>query len=316
MRALEKRVVEAVSTYLADAGWAPDPRTLAWVIGTAAEATGCVLTVGHEQYTWGRGDGPWLRHEIRYADQLQGVVAVAPESTGPLPEVAAVLALPVTVLRLTEETDRLRRSGDAAARQLVDDRWRAVVEMEHERRRLERDLHDGAQHHLVALSMSLALLEHSRAKAPERLAGLFDRLDTTERVLLDTAAGVLPIALASDGLAAALTEELSGHDDVTLDIGGLRRRYPPVAESAVYFVCLEAVNNAHKHAAGAQIVVTARDGSHGLEFAVTDTGPGFTVPATSSGLNNLTTRVAAVNGSIRVRSAPGRGTSVTGHVPC
>jgi signal transduction histidine kinase len=232
-----------------------------------------------------------------------------------LSEVAAVLGLPVTVLRLTDETDRLRRTGDAAARQLVDDRWRAVVEMEHERRRLERDLHDGAQHHLVALSMSLALLEHSRAKAPERIAGLLDRLDTTERVLVDTAAGVLPIALASDGLAAALTEELAGHDDVTVDIGGLRRRYPPMVESAVYFVCLEAVNNAHKHAAGARIVVTVRDGSHGLEFAVTDTGPGFTVVATSSGLTNLTTRVAAVGGSIRVRSAPNRGTTVTGHVP-
>jgi signal transduction histidine kinase len=83
----------------------------------------------------------------------------------------------------------------------------------------------------------------------------------------------------------------------------------------VYFVVLEAVNNAHKHAAGARIVVTAGDSYRGLDFTVADNGPGFVVRPTASGLNNLLARAKAVGGSVEVRSAPGQGTTVTGFVP-
>jgi signal transduction histidine kinase len=303
-------VVEAVSARL---GPEPDPRELANVIGTAAEATGCALTVAGERYQWGSGE-PWLEHVVTYGGEKQGVLAIAPESAGPLPAVATMLGAPLAVVRLTLETDRLRRVGDAAARALVDDRWRAAAEMEQERRGLERDLHDGAQHHLVALRMSLALVEHTGG-APERVADLLARLDTAERVLFDTAAGVLPVALVEQGLAAALKAELTTHTDVMLDIEGLRRRYPAVVESAVYFVCMEAVNNAHKHAPGARITVTARDHYRGLEFTVTDSGPGFVVSPTSSGLLNLTSRAMAVGGTVGVHSTPGEGTIVSGFVP-
>jgi signal transduction histidine kinase len=310
VRARERRVIEAVSPHL---GPSPDPRILAWVIGTAAGATGCALVIADERYQWGVG-GPWAEQPVTYGGEQQGVLAVAPESVGPLPGVAAVLGAPLAVVRLAVETDRLRRAGDAAARQLVDDRWRAAAEMEQERRGLERDLHDGAQHHLVALKMSLALVEHAGGD-PERVADLLSRLDTAERVLVDTAAGVLPVALVTQGLAVALRAELGGHSDVSLDISELRRRYPAVVESAVYFVCLEAVNNAHKHAAGAAITVSARDSYRGLEFAVVDTGPGFVVSPAASGLNNLVTRISAVGGVVDVSSAPGEGTSVRGFVP-
>lgn len=298
-------MVEAVAACLG-----PDlsPDALAAAIGTAAGATGCALTIAGERHQWGDGE-PWLSQVVTYGGEPQGTLALAPESLGPMPEVAAVLGAPLALLRLSAETDRLRRAGDAAARTLVDDRWRAAAEMEQERRGLERDLHDGAQHHLVALRMALGLAEHTGGAVD----GLLNRLDAAERVLVDTAGGVLPVALVTQGLAAALKAELSAHVD--LDIDGLRRRYPSVVESAVYFVCLEAVNNAHKHAPGARITVSARDSYRGLEFTVTDDGPGFVVSPTGSGLHNLTARATAVGGTAEVTSAPGKGTTVTGFVP-
>lgn len=305
MRARERRVIEAVAARLTPE---PDPRALASVIGQAAGATGCALTVAGERYQWGDGE-TWHEHVVTYGGEPQGVLAVAPAS--PLPGVAAVLGAPLAVVRLTIETDRLRRQGDAAARALVDDRWRAAAEMEQERRGLERDLHDGAQHHLVALRMSLALAEHRGGDVADLLA----RLDTAERVLVDTAAGVLPVALVVGGLAAALKAELANHADVVLEIDGLRRRYPAVVESAVYFVCLEAVNNAHKHAPGARITVSARDSYRGLEFTVTDDGPGFVASPASASLHNLATRASAVGGTVEVSSTPGAGTTVSGFVP-
>lgn len=311
----DQPIIEAVAAYLVQER-EPHPRALAQVIGTAAGASGCVLVVAGERYQWGYGIGPWLEHAIVYDGEQQGVLAIA-QAAGPLPEVAAVLGPPLAIFRLETETDRLRREGDAATRELVDDRWRAAAEMEQERRGLERDLHDGAQHHLVALRTSLALVEHALANggSREQLTDLLERLDTTERVLVDTAAGVLPVDLVNDGLAAALTAELASHSDVDLDIGELRRRYPAVVESAVYFTCLEAVNNAHKHARGARITVRVRDSYRGLEFAVLDTGPGFDVTTARSGLRNLSTRAADVGGTVEVHSTPGRGTAISGFVP-
>jgi signal transduction histidine kinase len=315
---LERQVVDAVAAQLGALAEST-PRTLTELVGTATGATGCALTVAGERYQWGEGPGTWFEHPVTYDCEQQGVLAITPESAaGPLAAVAALLGAPVAVARLEIETDRLRREGDAAARELSDDRWRAAAEMEQERRGLERDLHDGAQHHLVALRMSLALVEHAIATGggtEERVDKLLERLDGAERVLLDTAAGVLPVALVSDGLAAALTAELASHADVTLDIAELRRRYPAVVESTVYFTCLEAVNNAHKHAQGARITVSVRDSYRGLEFSVTDTGPGFDVSAATSGLRNLTVRAADVGGTVAVDSMPGQGTEVSGFVP-
>lgn len=317
MRNRERRVAEAITGYLAWNGHAPDPRALARVVGEAAGATGCALVVGGHRFRWGDDAGPWLEHEVVHGGVVCGVLAVTPESVGPLPGVAAVLGAPVAAIALAAETDRLRRDGDASARALVDDRWRAAAEMEAERRGLERDLHDGAQHNLVALRMSLALAEHAieAGAGRERVADLLAQLEKAERVLVDTAAGILPAALVAGGLAAGLRAELARHDHVALDIAGLRRRYPAAVESAVYFVVLEAVNNAHKHAEGARITVSVRDGYQGLEFTVADDGPGFAMTTPNAGLPNLTARAASVGGAVEIRSAPGAGTSVSGVVP-
>nr|WP_052478049.1 ATP-binding protein [Kibdelosporangium sp. MJ126-NF4] len=315
MREREQRAIEGISAYLTDTGQTPDPRTLARLIGTETGAIGCELTVASERYLWGEDAGSWSHESVVHAGEHQGILAVSPMSAGPLPAVAAALGAPLALRRLTTDTDRLRRAGDVDARELLDDRWRAAVELEQERRALERDLHDGAQHQLVALRMALALVEHNGDAARERLTDLLSRLDTAERVLVDTAAGILPVVLASEGLAAGLTAELSSHDDVKLDLDGLRRRYSPVAESAVYFACVEAVNNAHKHAPGANITVAVRDSGHSIEFAVVDTGPGFDDAVPNSGLRNLFARAEDAGGTITVRSKPGMGTTVTGSMP-
>lgn len=309
MRIRERRVAEAITAHLAGE---PDPRALARVIGEAAGATGCALVVHAERFQWGEG-ATWCEHDLGNGD----VLALAPDSIGPLPAVAAMLSAPVAAIRLAQETDRLRRDGDAAARELVDDRWRAAAEMEAERRGLERDLHDGAQHHLVALRMSLALVEHalSTGTGRERVADLLTQLENAERVLVDTAAGILPDALVTDGLAAALRTELARHTGVTLDAGRLRRRYPTPVESAVYYVVLEAVNNARKHAGGAPVRVLVWDSYQGLEFAVADDGPGFAMAAPNAGLPNLTARAASIGGAVEVHSAPGAGTTISGVVP-
>ena len=304
-----------MSGHLARVRTVPDPVALATIVGPALGATGCALTVAGVRHQWGSASGGWIEHTVSYDGQPQGRLAVSPSSAGPLAAVAALLGAPLAMARLAAETDRLRRAGDAAARELTDDRWQAVVEMEQERRGLERDLHDGAQHHLVALRMSLAIAEHSGA-ADDRVRCLLDKLDDAERVLLDTASGMLPVALESDGLVAALTAELADHDDVVLNTGDLHRRYPPVVESAAYFACLEAVSNAHKHAPGALITVTARDSYLGLEFVVSDGGPGFAATGSGTGLRNLPARIEAISGTVTVRSAPGRGTTITGFVPC
>ena len=321
MRNRERRIAEAVTAYLARHGHEPDPAALAHVVGEAAGATGCALVVGGRRYQWGNGAGSWLEHEIGAGDLL----AVTPESVGSLAGAAAVLGTPVAAIRLAGETDRARREGDAAARAMVDDRWRAAAEMEQERRGLERDLHDGAQHHLVALRMSLGLAEHALGERAddgngdgdvrERVADLVARLAEAERVLVDTAAGILPAVLVADGLAAALRTELARHGNVTLDTSGLRRRFPAPVESAVYFVVLEAVNNARKHAVGARVAVAVHDSYQGLEFTVADDGPGFVMATQNAGLPGLTARAASVGGAVEVRSVLGAGTTVSGVVP-
>lgn len=309
------QAIEGISAYLADAGQTPDPRALAHLIGTTTGAAGCQLTVATERYQWGHDAGSWSHEPVSYAGEHQGILAVSPMSAGPLPSVAAALGAPLALRRLATDTDRRLRAGDVAARELIDNRWQAAVELEQERRALERDLHDGAQHQLVALRMALALVEHDGDGARERLTDLLARLDTAERVLIDTAAGILPVALASDGLAAGLTAELTGHEDVVLDLDGLNGRYAPVVESAVYFTCVEAVNNASKHAPGAQVTVTVRDSGHGIEFTVTDNGPGFDDTVPNSGPHSLVARVEAAGGTVTVRSTPGAGTTVTGFAP-
>ncbi|MER7472784.1 ATP-binding protein [Micromonospora sp. NPDC000018] len=235
------------------------------------------------------------------------------------PELHAVTRLLVSDIQAQLITAGAERLIGESTLLLADIRLRAAGEMEHQRYQLERDLHDGAQHHMVALQMSLAMVEHqldagNAAEAGQHLTRLRELLDSTEEVLHTTATGLLA-PLADHGLVAALTARLEALDTVTLDIDPelIGHRFLPEVEAAVYLACLEAVSNAHKHAPGAAVTLTLRTSRRGLSFEVADTGPGFDTEGRMP-LRQLAARLAQVEGTLTVRSSPTTGTRVSGLV--
>jgi signal transduction histidine kinase len=208
--------------------------------------------------------------------------------------------------------------------ELSASRQRIVEAADSERRRLERNIHDGAQQQLVALSVMARLAQTTvdGDKAAARAMLVQAQADATDALenLRDLARGIYPPLLAERGLAAAL-EAQAGRSAVlvTVEADGLGR-YPQEAEAAIYFCILEALQNVAKYARAARATVRlAGPGGPGglLEFSVTDDGAGFD-PASSgygTGLQGMADRLAALGGELRVRSQPGQGTTVTGQLP-
>jgi signal transduction histidine kinase len=197
----------------------------------------------------------------------------------------------------------------------------AVAEMDAERREVERDLHDGAQHHLVALRLALGMVEFEVGAglvdgARDRLARLADQVAEAEVVLARTALGTSPAALVEGGLAAALAAERDGTGR-GVAVVAQDRRFPAEVEAAVYFCCLEAVGNARKHAPGAAVTVEVGVAGGVLRFTVRDDGPGFDTGAGTGGrgLGNIAARMAGLGGEVVVESARGAGTTVAGRIP-
>ncbi|MEP6477060.1 MAG: sensor histidine kinase, partial [Actinomycetota bacterium] len=200
-------------------------------------------------------------------------------------------------------------------------RQRLVAAQDEERRKIERDLHDGAQQQLVALSVQLKLAQQLIGRDPEKERELLDRLQgvATEALedLRDIARGIYPPLLADQGLAAALQGQArKAALPVSVEASGVGR-YPRDVESAVYFCSLEALNNVAKYAGAtrAELALACDDGD--LTFRVHDDGAGFDTRATGygTGLQGMADRLDAVGGTLEVDSAPGAGTTVTGRVP-
>ena len=188
-----------------------------------------------------------------------------------------------------------------------------------ELRRIERDLHDGAQARLVALSMNLGRAEERLADQPEAAALVrAAREDASLAIaeLRDLARGIAPPILADRGLKAAV-EALARRSAIGVTIDADPDRRPlPVVETAAYFVVAEALTNVAKHADGAAAhvrVTLDRDDTLVLEIA--DEGPGGADPA-GSGLTGLRSRVEALDGTLSVTSPPGGGTTVRAELPC
>jgi signal transduction histidine kinase len=226
-------------------------------------------------------------------------------------------------LRLTEELRTRLADSTRRAAELRDSCARIVSAADTARYDLERDLHDGTQQLLIALRVQLSLFERQRFADPARALDLLRqvRSQITEAVrqLGDLGAGLYPPTLANEGLAAALTERSSRAGlTVHLEIpASLRqRRFPEQLESAVYFCCLEALQNAAKHARTPVTLRLATDAG-ALVFTVVDRGPGFDPDAghTGAGLANMSDRTAAVGGELVVNAAPGAGVTITGRVP-
>ncbi len=238
-----------------------------------------------------------------------------------LRDIAAQAGLVLRNVRLTAELAARLASISAQSAEIRASRQRIVATQDGERRRVERDIHDGAQQYLVALMVQLRVARKLVDRDPERARRVTCDLRTivaeTMQTLNDLAQGIHPPALTADGLAVALQrQEANPSLSVTVEGAGLRR-YPPEVEAAVYFACLEALNNAAKHAAGANVSVRLAEEDAHLVFSVRDDGFGFdpTQCRPGSGLGNMVDRVAALGGSLDVSSAPSRGTNVTGRVP-
>jgi signal transduction histidine kinase len=218
---------------------------------------------------------------------------------------------------LQNTLDELRAQAEA----LRESRARIVASGDAERRKLERNLHDGAQQSLVALAVNLRLARDMLADEPGAAGEMLDQLAGDLKVtiaeLRDLAHGIYPPLLADSGLAQALTAAASRSPlAVTVTAPGVRR-YSAEIEAAVYFCCLEALQNAVKHASGASVEVRLWEESGGLLFAVTDDGPGFDVTRarTGHGYTNMADRLGAIGGTVRWHSEPGYGATVQGSIP-
>jgi signal transduction histidine kinase len=200
-------------------------------------------------------------------------------------------------------------------------RARIVSAADASRRRLERDLHDGAQQHLVGLAVKLGLAAQLADADPASAVPLLEELRADVRAatttLRELAHGIYPPLLRDHGLAAALRAAASRSPlDCSVEVSA-QRRYPAEVEAAVYFCCLEALQNASKHAgAGARVRVSVDAEGGNLRFAVADDGIGFDPAVTGGhGFVNMRDRVGAIGGDLTVVSAPGSGTAVAGTVP-
>jgi signal transduction histidine kinase len=199
-------------------------------------------------------------------------------------------------------------------------RQRLVSAQDEERRKLERNLHDGAQQQLVALQVQLRLVEAQVGKDPGRelalVQGVQEAAGAALQELRDLARGIYPPLLADQGLVAALRAQAQRSPvPVSIDGDGVGR-YEREVEAAVYFCTLEALNNVAKYAQATTVTVELRDDGT-LRFLVRDDGRGFD-PRTAergTGVQGMIDRVDAIGGTLTVSSEPGHGTSVEGAVP-
>ena len=220
---------------------------------------------------------------------------------------------------LARENHRLRVELRTKGEELRTVRARLVAAGEQERRRLERDLHDGAQQRLVSLALTLRLARERLAADDGDAAKLLDfARDELGRALGDLrelARGVHPRVISERGLGPAL-EALASRAPFPVELrSGLDGRLPEHVELAAYFVVSEALTNAAKHAAAsrAEVVLSASDGR--LTVEIDDDGIGGARFERGSGLRGLTDRVAALEGRLVVESKPGVGTSVRAEIP-
>jgi signal transduction histidine kinase len=204
--------------------------------------------------------------------------------------------------------------------ELQASRLRIVTAQDEQRRRIERDIHDGAQQQLLAIADTLAVAQSLAGQDEDRERALVAQLKAETGGALETlrelARGIYPPLLADQGLAVAVSAQAGrapGPVEVSTDGVG---RYPADLETAIYFCCVEALQNAARHAPGSAVRVSLAEDDGQVVFSITDDGPGFdpAIAPTGSGLRNMSDRLAALGGSCQVDSAPGRGTMIAGRV--
>ena len=248
-------------------------------------------------------------------------IAAAPVRDGSGRVVGNMVAYTDITERKAQEAEVHRLNAELHARleELAASRARIVTAGDVERRRLERNLHDGAQQRLVSLSLSLRLalakLESDPAAARAALAVAKDELALAHEELRELARGLHPAVLTERGLRAAV-EVLAGRVPIPVEIAGIPdERLPEPVEAAAYYLIAEALTNVTKYARAStvRIRLAASDGTVVVE--VSDDGVGGADPASGTGLRGLADRVEALDGSLEVESPIGGGTSLRAELP-
>ena len=239
-----------------------------------------------------------------------------------LAELARQLGLALRNVRLDSELQVSLAELRRQAEELRLSRARVVAAADAERRRIERDLHDGAQQHLVALEANLgavrALIDSDAEKAKAILGELRTAIHEAMQDFRDLAHGIYPPLLQDRGLLEAVANaarraRIPARLDAAID-----RRYRPEVEATVYFCCTEALQNAAKYAGeGARATISLRETKEALQFEVADDGSGLDPARTAlgAGLTNMRDRLEAIGGGLRIESTLGRGTRVVGTIP-
>jgi signal transduction histidine kinase len=222
--------------------------------------------------------------------------------------------------RLALENARLHADMRAQLAKVQESRVRIVTAADDERRRIERDLHDGAQQRLVALALQLRSAQRQLdanvdPELDELISSTVDGLQLAVEELRELAHGVHPAILTEDGLAAAL-DAITARTPlpVTLDVSD--DRLSPQVEATAYYVVCEALANVVKHARATRASVSAQRRNGMLVVEVDDDGIGGARPDDGSGLRGLTDRVEALGGRLRIESPVGGGTRIVGEIPC
>jgi signal transduction histidine kinase len=227
------------------------------------------------------------------------------------------------VLRLVGlRAELAARHADLVVRaaELRASRERLIETQDAERRRLERDIHDGAQQRLVALAVQLRsaqqrLKDNSDPEVDRLLAATVEELKVAVEELRELARGVHPAILTEDGLAAAL-ESLVSRTPFPVDLDAAEGRLPAQVEATAYFVACEALANVIKHAQASTATVRTVRRNGLLVVEIADDGIGGAVAQNGSGLRGLADRVEALGGRLRVESPATGGTRIVGEIPC
>jgi signal transduction histidine kinase len=265
---------------------------------------------------------------VRHQGELLGALSInkrAGEAMTPveddlLQNLAAQAGLVLRNVRLTAELRARVEDISEQAAELRASRQRIVAAQDAERRRLERNIHDGAQQNLVALTVKLRLAANLARRNPERAResarALVVESDQALETLRALAKGIYPPLLRDQGLVAAIRAEVGKLAIPATIHVDLHDRYPSEVEAAVYFVCSEALQNVTRHAHASHVDVNLSGRSHALSFDIADNGAGFDVTnqRQGSGLRNMADRIEAIDGRLEVRST-NRGTTVSGVVP-
>ena len=290
-----------------------------WVALGVAIPTGLWVAV---RWAWGRPRGASRRYAVQASISvvlvLTTVLVWAMSGGGYFWPIFPFVGLGTALLLHGLFLAPRQRSLQGRVEELTRTRSGALNVQASELRRIERDLHDGAQARLVALSMQLGRAEERLADHPDSAAlvrAAREEATAAIRELRDLARGIAPPVLADRGLVAA-AESLASRSTANVEVvGHLDHRPPPVVETAAYFVVAESLTNVVKHAPGASARVTLSLDGAMLVVEIADNGPGGANPA-GGGLTGLKQRVEALDGRLEVQSMAREGTVVWAVLPC